>query len=127
VLDKYGYLRCDFCRRKIEKLSEDDALGDLIGHGWSDWRTAKKHSCYHCSERLPDHNFPYETYFAGRYRWVLSEDGWTKEQRVYELCPDLKNPNSEKMAECYFVRKSRRITPSQYIKRLEATSIELGV
>ena len=110
MLDKYGYLRCDFCHRKIEKLSEDDAIADICPHGWTDWKTADKHACYHCSEILPDHNFPYETYYAGRYRWVVSKDGLTKEKRVFDLFPDI-HGNTEKLTECYSVSKTRKIRP----------------
>ena len=90
---KDGKPCCDECKRELEALTEEEAIGDIIGHGWSDWRTAVKHYCYQCAEkileqvgwppcdecrtqpcerggecwadsRFPVHIFPYETYYA---------------------------------------------------------------
>lgn len=71
-------------------------MEDIIGHGWSNWRTAQVHSCYQCSFDLwdppcgecrthrcergiecwshpPLHLFPYETYYAEVNLEVLIE------------------------------------------------------
>ncbi len=43
---------CDKCKREIQALTEDDALCDIEGHGWTDWKTADKHLCYGCADKL---------------------------------------------------------------------------
>lgn len=65
---------CDECKKEIEVLSEEDACADIIGHGWSNWRTAHKHLCYPCADKiwkqcgyresLAIQFAPYETYLA---------------------------------------------------------------
>ena len=65
-MEKDNKLYCDFCKRRIEMLTQEQALNDLPGHGWTDWKTAHKHSCMDCPDDLPEHNFPYETYFGQR-------------------------------------------------------------
>ena len=94
MMDKKGNLRCDFCRRVIEKLDEEEALGDmsLVGHGWTDWKTAKVHACEHCALRAHPSHIPYESYIAGR---VKVEGG---EIRIY-------SPNPFGRGSCYFVRQ----------------------
>ena len=83
MLDKKGNLRCDWCHQVIDKLTEEQALGDLnlVGCGWSDWKTAYNHACSFCAVRLHESAIPYETYIAGR---IKLEDN---EIRVYEPSP----------------------------------------
>lgn len=65
---------CEECKKEIEALSEEDASADIIGHGWSDFKTAQKHLCEPCVERIRKecgyresiviYHIPYETYIA---------------------------------------------------------------
>jgi hypothetical protein len=82
---------CDECGKELRTLSEDECLDDIMSHGWTKWRSAIKHYCYDCSDKIeekigyppcdecetqpcergrdcwaspPLHIFPYETYYA---------------------------------------------------------------
>lgn len=57
-------LRCETCKRRIETLSEEEALNDLQGHGWTKWETATHLKCYDCATDYDD----YTTYYAGRVK-----------------------------------------------------------
>jgi len=82
-----GHVFCDNCKEELQRLTEEECLNDWIPHGWTKWRTADKHYCYECSDKLwdppcgecrtqpctrgrdcwaspPLHIFPYETYYA---------------------------------------------------------------
>jgi len=82
-----GFPICTHCGREIKRLTFEEQMNDIMGHGWSDWHTAHVHSCYQCyndygsppcdecySHRCergidcwwypPLHLFPYETYLA---------------------------------------------------------------
>lgn len=101
---KNGVPFCDKCGRELVALTEAEALADIMGHGWTDWRTAAVHYCFKCSDELwqppcgecethpckrgrdcwaspPLHLFPYETYFAN----ALGED----------YCPVVEVANSD--------------------------------
>lgn len=82
---------CDECGKELKALTEEEALNEILGCGWVDWKTAHKHYCHNCSEKIckkvgyppceicetqpcergrdcwatpPLHIFPYETYYA---------------------------------------------------------------
>lgn len=59
-------LRCDTCGEWIQKLSEEEADGDIFPHAWADYKTANAKSCNHCWDKYGRNHFPYETYVAGR-------------------------------------------------------------
>lgn len=84
---KGGRPFCDYCKRELEALTEEECLSDIFGHGWTNWRDARVHCCYKCSDTMwqppcgqcethpcergrecwanpPLHLFPYETYYA---------------------------------------------------------------
>ena len=81
-------LRCETCNRKIQELTEEEAMNDLEGHGWTNWKTAHHIKCFDCVNQYDE----YETYYAGRIK-----KGYPN--RVYRMAPDLKN--LEKEVECY--------------------------
>jgi len=68
--NKKGILCCDVCKKPIEELTEEKALEDMEGHGWTNHETAQMHGCFHCGNRFDRWGQPfiYETYFAGRYK-----------------------------------------------------------
>ena len=67
--NKKGILCCDVCKKPIEELTEEKALEEMEGHGWTNHDTAQMHGCFHCRNRFDRWGQPfiYETYFAGRY------------------------------------------------------------
>lgn len=89
IVDIKAYLKCQTCKRRIETLSEEEALEDLEPHGWTNWKTANAIKCFDCATDYDD----YETYYAGRIK-----KGYPT--RVYMLIPDISG-NSGRMIECY--------------------------
>lgn len=63
-------IRCGVCGKFIEALTEEEALADMEGHGWTNMHTAHERVCYHCANRSHPSGFDYETYYAGRVRIV---------------------------------------------------------
>lgn len=86
---KNGVPVCDFCKKELVALTEEECLNDIESHGWPNWKTAEVHSCNKCFNSKwqppcemcdtapctkgrecwanpPLHIFPYETYFADR-------------------------------------------------------------
>ena len=88
-------LRCETCHRKIEKLSEREALDDISPHGWTNWKTAHSIKCFDCASRFDD----YETYYAGRIKKGHPD-------KVFQMFPDMDNP--EKEIECYCYRNNTK-------------------
>jgi hypothetical protein len=83
-------LKCDSCGKRIEELSEDEAIDDLPGHGWTNYQTAHSCKCFDCASDNDD----YETYYAGRIK--RGHPG-----KVFMMCPDIKGNNPDKLIECY--------------------------
>lgn len=77
-------LKCDVCKRRIEELSEQEAMDDLPGHGWCDYTTASSVKCFDCATS----NDEYETYYAGRIK--RGQKG-----KVFMMMPDLKHPDKD--------------------------------
>jgi hypothetical protein len=98
---KNGVPYCDYCNKELVALREEEALGDIEPHGWTDWRTASVHACFECYDNMweppcgecethpcqkgrecwanpPLHLFPYETYFANKlgetYAWKMDAE-----------------------------------------------------
>ena len=94
-------LRCEVCKRRVEVLSEEDAINDIEGHGWTNWQTANHIKCFDCA----NDNDEYETYYAGRIK-----RGYPN--RYYRVLPDIKG-GTDKLVECY----TERSTPKSSISR----------
>lgn len=98
MVEKNGKLYCDFCGKRIEKLTQEEALNDLMPHGWTEWQTAQAHSCMDC----PNKYHSYETYYGHRIkrghpgkRWVKSPiDG----KECYTIA-ELREPDEEEKKE----------------------------
>jgi len=99
---KNGVPHCDYCKRELVALRDQECLDSMQPHGWTNWKTAKVYSCFECYDNKwiapceecrtqpcqkgngcwanpPLHLFPYETYFANRlgeetYAWKIDED-----------------------------------------------------
>jgi len=69
---KDGKPCCDECKIELEALTEEEAIEDILGHGWSDWRTAIKHYCYQCAEKILEQ--------VGGGRGVKREEVWIEIQ-----------------------------------------------
>jgi hypothetical protein len=87
----FKMLKCEVCKRRIEELTQEEAMEDLPGHGWSDWQTAHHIKCYDCATQYEE----YETYYAGRIK-----RGYPG--KVFQKFPDIQNPE-HKEVECYSV------------------------
>jgi len=48
---KGGRVFCDECGEEIQAIPEEEAVGDIIGHGWSNYLTANNHVCTSCSTK----------------------------------------------------------------------------
>lgn len=83
-------LYCDYCKARIEKLTEEEALNDLQGHGWTDHNTAEMHVCYNCADEYRQ-NIPYEAYVAGRIR----------KGKIFRKMPDIWEENNGEDVEVY--------------------------
>jgi hypothetical protein len=93
ILPSQDVLRCEICHRRIEALTEDEALNDMDAHGWTNWKTAHSVKCFDCANDYDE----YETYYAGRIK-----RGYPN--RVYRLLPDLTKKGKLKYVDCYFER-----------------------
>lgn len=87
-------LRCDSCHKRIEELSEEEALNDITPHGWTNLTTAHSTKCFDCASDNDD----YETYYAGRIK-----RGYPN--RVYQKVPDVTNLANDTLVEVFFERK----------------------
>ena len=85
-------LYCEACGKRIEALSEEEALEDLEGHGFP-MEQASHYKCFDCASQYDD----YETYYAGRIK--RGHPG-----KVFQKMPDISGNNPDKLVECYSVR-----------------------
>ena len=106
-------LRCEVCKRRIEVLSEEDAINDMEGHGWTNWQTANYIKCFDCA----NDNDSYETYYAGRIK-----RGYPN--RYYMMLPDIKG-GTDKLVECYTERSNNRVHTTHSLPTLKGR-VSLG-
>ena len=84
-------LHCETCHKRVESLTEEEALNDLEGHGWTNHETAQHIKCFDCATNYDE----YETYYAGRIK-----RGYPN--RVWQKLPDVK---TGKEIDGFFVRE----------------------
>ena len=90
MIGRNNCVYCDYCRARIEKLTEQEALDSMSVEGWTNYETADRHACLDCANNQGS-LLPYETYVAMRI----------KRGKLLAHFPDIQDPDNDQEVECH--------------------------